>query len=412
MAELLLKDTQIKKALPKETIYYLNDGGGLRLKISPNGSKIWVYRFTFGGKAKETTFQSYPSVTLIEAREKRDNYRKLINQGIDPIELKKENDLKIKLEKSSNFEDVMNEWFKIEENKIASSTYKTKRGIFDRYVLPHLKDKKINTITKADLLKVVKAKEKTAPETAKRIIGYLAKLWSYAKLYDYCDNFPLADIDKSDVVIKKHIKQSYEKITDEEILKELVNKTEEYNGFTSTRNALRFVLHIPLRVSNLTGLKWKYINFENETLTIPRNEMKVKNTKLSDFTLPLTKQAINILQEQREYTQYFINSDYVFVGQDHKSPLHRETVTNALMRMGFVGDKKQTAHSYRGTFRTIAEERHEEHNIRNRILESILDHWKESTVELSYKNKISYLNEQKELLSWWSNYIEGLLNDK
>src|SRR5690606_18356951 len=82
----LLKDIQIKQAKPKEKNYSLNDGGGLRIKITPSGNKIWEFFYTFNSKRRETTFKSYPIVSLENARNKRNEYLDLIAKEIDPIE--------------------------------------------------------------------------------------------------------------------------------------------------------------------------------------------------------------------------------------------------------------------------------------------------------------------------------------
>lgn len=77
--------------------------------------------------------------------------------------------------------------------------------------------------------------------------------------------------------------------------------------------------------------------------------------------------------------------------------------------MGFAAEKKQTLHSFRGTFRTILEEKQEDHNVSEKILESILDHYKGlNKVELAYLNKTSYLERQKPIMEYWSNYIMSL----
>ena len=87
MAKLnLLKDIEVKSAKTTNKIYYLSDGGGLRLKVDVNGSKIWEFRFTLNGKTRKTTFKTYPTVSLKEARNKRDEFQKLINSNLDPIE--------------------------------------------------------------------------------------------------------------------------------------------------------------------------------------------------------------------------------------------------------------------------------------------------------------------------------------
>ncbi len=83
----LLKDIQVKQVKPKEKAYFLNDGSGLRLNVTVDNKKIWEFRYTLNGKRRITTFQTYPKISLIQARKKRDEYQKLINDGINPIEL-------------------------------------------------------------------------------------------------------------------------------------------------------------------------------------------------------------------------------------------------------------------------------------------------------------------------------------
>ena len=60
----LLKDIQIKQAKAKDKNYSFNDGGGLRLKVTPTGNKIWEFYYTYNGKRRETTFKSYPMVSF------------------------------------------------------------------------------------------------------------------------------------------------------------------------------------------------------------------------------------------------------------------------------------------------------------------------------------------------------------
>ena len=181
-------------------------------------------------------------------------------------------------------------------------------------------------ITKLELIHLLEEKEKTAKETASRLFNYLSNLWSYAVLKDYCEYNYLANINKNDVLVEKRRKNNYEKITDEAIFKELINKIYNYNGSISIKNALKFVLHIPLRAYNLCFLKWSYIDFEKKILTIPRSEMKVKNHNLTDFQLPLTSEVIKILNDQKAYcTLYTDLKEYVFIGNDNINPINRES---------------------------------------------------------------------------------------
>ena len=410
-----LTDKKISSAKPKVKDYTLADGKGLHLLIKSSGIKIWEFIFIspVTKKRRKKSFGQYPNVTLVSAREKRTNNLLLLDKQIDPVEYEKE---LLKKERASNnglFQNVMNEWFERQKKTLAKVTYDRKYQIFLNYVLPRFKDKNIKDISKLELLHLLEEKEKTAKETASRLFNYLENLWAYAVLKDYCEYNYLANINKNDVLIEKRVVKNYDKITDEAIFKELVNKIYNYNGSISIKNALKFVLHIPLRAYNLCNLKWDYINFKNKTLTIPRKEMKVKNPNLNDFILPLTDEVINILNDQKKYcTLYTDLREFVFIGNDNINPINRESPNQALTRMGFTAEKKQSLHSFRGSFRTIAEEKQDKHNVKIRILESVLDHHKEDKVEQAYKNKINYVEQQKPLMNWWSNYITGLITNE
>lgn len=85
-----LTDMAIKKAKPREKVYSLGDGNGLSLIVEPNGSKGWRFRYQFNGKSKMISLGIYPVITLNEAREKRDDARRLVANGTDPAEVRKE----------------------------------------------------------------------------------------------------------------------------------------------------------------------------------------------------------------------------------------------------------------------------------------------------------------------------------
>lgn len=84
-----LKDIQCRNAKPKEKAYKLADGAGMYLEVSPSGSKYWRLKYRILNKEKRLALGVYPTVTLQEAREKRDEAKKLIAQGIDPVEAKR-----------------------------------------------------------------------------------------------------------------------------------------------------------------------------------------------------------------------------------------------------------------------------------------------------------------------------------
>lgn len=102
-----LTDTEIKKSIAKNKIYKLSDGNGLYVVIKTNGTKFFRYDFIFGGKRRSMSFGVYPGTTLKEARDKRDEARKQIENNINPIQTKKI----AKDNQKNTFKIIANEWF-------------------------------------------------------------------------------------------------------------------------------------------------------------------------------------------------------------------------------------------------------------------------------------------------------------
>lgn len=84
-----LTDTKVRSAKPEEKEYSLVDGDGMFLLIHPNGSKYWRFRFRFGGRQHLMAFGVYPETSLADARQKREEARRLVAAGVDPREHKR-----------------------------------------------------------------------------------------------------------------------------------------------------------------------------------------------------------------------------------------------------------------------------------------------------------------------------------
>ena len=81
-----LTDALVKKAKPREKPVKLSDGKGMFLLVSPAGGKWWRLKYRFAGKEKQLALGVYPNVSLNEARARRDTFRALLAEGIDPSE--------------------------------------------------------------------------------------------------------------------------------------------------------------------------------------------------------------------------------------------------------------------------------------------------------------------------------------
>lgn len=420
-----LSDTKIKNAKPKEKKYVLSDGNGLQLLIKPNGKKIWEVRYTLAGKPKATTIGNYPLVTLVEARERRNTFKSKIANGIDPIQEKKQIKALIEEEKVENealkngqFHLVAYGWLDTLTND--ETTTKKRRRAFERDIFPYLceydkqhtivSSKHINTITHGELLRIINEKEKTAAETARRLLTDCNRLWLYAISHGHASFNITTNISKKDA-LKKPVKNHYPKITDKKILGELLRAIDEYKGSVIVRNLLRFVSIIPLRADNLCKLKWDNIDFDKAIITIKRSEMKVKNKTLPDFVLPLPKQAIAILKETQESTGW---GEWVFHGvTNFNTHIGLESANKALRLMGFVDEvngRKQTLHSFRGTFRSLSETHAREHGASFETMEKVLDHQEANQAVRAYTHKADYTEQMRELLQWWAIFLDKIKN--
>lgn len=305
----------------------------------------------------------------------------------------------------------MYEWLEVEKPRASLSQYEWKKNRFEKDVLPYLKDKKFKDITPRDINEVVKEKNKTAPETASKLFSYLKRLFSFAVLEGYCDRNLMLDIDKSHLITQK-VAKHFPKITDKEIFQELINSIYNYHGGFSVKNALRLVLHIPLRAENLCKLKWSEIDFDNKLLRIPREQMKLKNPNIEDFKMPLSDEVINILREQKEELSLYTNElDYVFVGTNHKDHINKESPNKALQIMSFNDEKsgrKIRLHGFRGTIRSMIDTLDKEGRFTFEAKERFLDHHENNKVVRAYSHGANFQEHLKELTNWWSDYIESL----
>lgn len=411
--KMALTDMQIKKATAKEKEYTLKDGEGLFLAIYPDGRKQWIFRYTSPAtkKRRKPSLGMYPKISLLSARKKRDEYQAMLNQDIDPLEAKQEaKEQKVRNEKAI-FENVFNKWIEGQRKNIAEITYGRRLSKFNATFLPAFKGRDIATIRHDEVITVLKVVlTQSGADVASRLFNQINDLWWFAKNYNYCDFNIISNIHKKSII--PPIKEKHHpKITNPAILKELIEALYNCKGHHSTKNAFKFVLHVPLRPENLTKLRWEQIDFNEKKLTIAREEMKTwKLTFLGDFVLPLTDEAIAILKEQSLFTSH---KKYVFVSSNQAEHVSNNALNQALHDLGFNDEKagrKTRLRGFRGTFSSLERTFYLEHKMPKEVKEMALDHVVGNRVERSYSEKANYFEQMKILFTWWSNYLLELKN--
>ena len=116
-----LSDTAIRKVKPTEKSQRLFDGGGLYLEVSPAGGKWWRLKYRYGGKEKRLSLGTYPEVSLVEARDRRAEHKKLLSSGVDPGQHRKASTAAGVERAANSFEVVAREWFAKQKTQWADS---------------------------------------------------------------------------------------------------------------------------------------------------------------------------------------------------------------------------------------------------------------------------------------------------
>lgn len=404
-----LTDKKIKSVKPKDKNFTLTDGQGLQLLIKPDGTKLWEFRYTspITNKRRKTSFNTYPTTSLSKAREKREEYRRLINDNIDPLDIKKEKKEKQSINSSINkntFFKVSQEWLKNKTDVSENYHYKLERAL-ELYIYPFIKDKPITTITRLDIIDILKdLKDKKLLETADRVLSILNRIYKYSVTLEYTPHNITADIDKR-VIIGSIKATHYPTFTKEKDIKGLLLSIDDYQGDYSTKMALKTLPYVFVRSYNIRHMEWEEIDFENSLWIIPSNKMKTK----TEFVLPLPHQVISILNEVKKYSS---GSKYVFPSLRNKnSPLSDNTLISALRRTGY-SKEEFVPHGFRSMFSTIANEKANEengHNFTSEVVEALLAHKEVNKIKEAY-NRASYKKPMKELIQWYANYLDGVKN--
>jgi hypothetical protein len=139
-----------------DKIMTIADCGGMYLEVHPNGSKYWRLQYRHVGKHKRISLGVYPNVSLKEAREKREELKKILQSGEDPSLVRKRRKIEIIENVNNTFENIAREWF---EKNVAAMAERHAFYVIRRLeanVFPFLIGVPIKKITPKDLLAIIR----------------------------------------------------------------------------------------------------------------------------------------------------------------------------------------------------------------------------------------------------------------
>ncbi len=390
----MLTDAAVRAAKPAEKPYKLTDRAGLYLHVTPAGSKLWRMRYEFDRKEKLLSFGPYPDISLAEARDSRENAKRLLRQGRDP-RLEKRLELGRQREALANsFEVVARDWF---ARMVPIWTEHHADDVLTslaRDVFPHLGSLPITEITPPTVLAVLRAIEaRPAIETARRVRQRMSAVFVYGIASGICQTDPAAIVKGAMAPL---IKGRQPAIVDLDEAREVMRRAEAEPAHPVTKLALRLLALTAVRPGEIRGAAWRefeQLDGREPLWRVPAVRMKMKHEHL----VPLSHQAVAVITAVRQLTG---RGPLVFPNARHAHrPMSENAIGYLLNRAGY--HNRHVPHGWRATFSTVMNE-HYQHD--RQVIDLMLAHAPKDKTEAAY-NRAAHMSRRRELAQAWADLL-------
>lgn len=392
-----LTDTHIRNLKAGEKAYKVADGGGLYIHVAETGAKLWRMRYRFGGKEKLLSFGAYPDLTLARAREKRQDAKRLLAEGIDPAaQLKAEREERaVKTEHTfSKIADELVE--KLRREGKADTTLQKKQWLLDM-AKRDFGDEPIREIAPAQILATLRKVEGLGNyESAKRLRSTIGQVFRFAIATARADNDPTYPLRGALIAPKvTHMAAA----TSREDFAQIVRAIWAYDGGSpATRAALKLMALLYTRPGELRLALWEEFDLESRVWTLPAERMKMRKPHVK----PLPALAVEILEDLRRETGSNYRVFPSLIARD--KPISENTLNQALRRMGFEKDE-HTSHGFRASASSLLNES----GLWNEdAVEAELAHVGADQVRRAY-HRARYWDERVKMAEWWAGEISRML---
>ncbi|MCR6710930.1 integrase domain-containing protein, partial [Enterobacter bugandensis] len=388
-----LTNTEVLRAKALEKDLTLHDGDGLFLIVKTSRKKLWRFRYQRPATKQRTMMGlgAFPALSLADARGLRADYLALLANGIDPQIQAEVAEEQQQIALDSIFSTVASNWFQLKSKSVTPDYAKDIWRSLEKDVFPAIGEipvQKINARTLVEALEPIKARG--ALETVRRLVQRINEIMIYAVNTGLIDANPASGVG---MAFEKPKKQNMPTLRPEELPK-LMRSLVMSNLSVPTRCLIEWQLLTLVRPSEASGTRWAEIDLEAKLWTIPAERMKAKR----EHIVPLSPQALEMLDVMKPISAH---REHVFPSRnDPKQLMNSQTANAALKRIGYGG--KLVAHG----LRSIASTALNEAGFNPDVIEAALSHVDKDEVRRAY-NRALYLEQRREILSWWGLLIEG-----
>ncbi|HLY88578.1 MAG TPA: integrase arm-type DNA-binding domain-containing protein [Acetobacteraceae bacterium] len=391
----MLTDAAIHRIKARDKPYKVSDMHGLYLLVRPDGARYWRMDYRHADKRGTVALGVYPAVSLKEAREKRENARKLLDKGINPSSYRKLTRAVGSISSGVTFKAVADEWLnKLEAERRSAATLDKMRWLL-RFAEPLIGGRPIGEITAPELLTVLRTVEvRGRYETARRLRGTCGSIIRYAIATGRAERDVTTDLHGA--LITPRVKH-HASITEPNGVGELLRAIEDYRGQPTVAIALRLAPHLFVRPGELRSAEWAEFDLAAAVWTIPGDKMKMGRS----HKVPLSRQVQALLKDLAPISG---RSKFLFPGiRSNDRAISENTINAALRRLGY-GKTEMTGHGFRAMASSLLNESRKWHPD---AIERQLAHVESNDVRRTYLRG-EHWAERVKMMQWWSDYLDQL----
>jgi integrase len=394
-----LSDTRLRSAKPRAKPYKIHDSDGLFLIVRPKGSRWWRLRYFWQGKEQLLSLGTYPEISLAIARQRRDDARELVANGVNPSVDRRQKKASERESAERTYGAIAKQWLELtgKGREWTVDHVERVRRRQEVHAWPWIGRKPIADVTDDDVLACLKrVADKGLLDTAHRLRADCDSIFAYAKKWKMIRYNPVADLRDTDTLPKLKVTHNAG-IKDPRALGVLLRALDTYPGSFVVRCALKLQAQVFVRPGELRMARWAEFDLEGAEWRIPRERMKMREQHI----VPLSRQAVAILR-----ALYPLTGPDGFVFPQARSPsrpISNNTLGAALRTLGFSADQ-QSAHGFRSTASTLLNESGKWHPD---AIERQLAHGERNKVRAAY-NSAQHLPERRKMMQQWADYLDEL----
>lgn len=402
----MLSDSKIKTLKPTEKMYRILDAERLYIEVRPSGKKIWRFKYTLNGKEGTISFGEYPSVSLAEARKRKEDAKVLLAKGINPVEDRNQKEEEKRAATNNSFKAITEEFIK-EKMKYKSEGYVDRfKGAMERDIYKIIGNKPIKEVNSADVLQIMKntmerikkqdnfATGEAAANLNRRFIGLVMRYAIVTLRTDTDPTYAVKEAIESPQVEHARPLEPHERTT-------LRTNIDTYRGSSTVRNATLTLLYSMLRTIEVRKMEWPFVHFDDRIIKFPRSSRRRRQERSMKMDrvhiVPMSDQLYEILKDQYAITK---GQKYVFASPQKRDCMISRTTLNKMLT--YIGLNDVTAHDFRATASTLLYEKGYE----EAWIEKQLAHAEQNRTKASYDHS-QHLDARRKMMQDWADIVDS-----